>query len=256
MILSRRAALGGIQMDELHEAIVIRGIDPGTPQRTLTGVSRMSGAGQRVTEDRWETLEAKITWAIDIPKRQMAARRRIYEMVTAWAGRCGWLTLSGMEGRRLFVDKVILSGHQDLWEWTEEYEITLRAYNVPFWQSDLPSQASGQMSAGRVWLNVEGDVESPVDVSFQNVSGATIQNISVSAGGKTIALTGIALGGTETLTITHGEDGLLRIMAGSRSVYSKYTGADDLIVIPGRVAVDVSSQRAGILTATNWGRWL
>ena len=49
MILTRRAALGGIQMDELHEAIVIRGIDPGTPQRTLTGVSRMSGAGQRVT---------------------------------------------------------------------------------------------------------------------------------------------------------------------------------------------------------------
>ena len=29
MILSKRVALGGVQLDELHESIVIRSIDPG-----------------------------------------------------------------------------------------------------------------------------------------------------------------------------------------------------------------------------------
>ena len=49
MILSRRVALGGVQLDEIHEAIVIRSIDPGVPNETINAVERMGGAGQRIT---------------------------------------------------------------------------------------------------------------------------------------------------------------------------------------------------------------
>ena len=57
MILTKRAALDGVQLDELHDAIVIRGIEPGTPNETLQATGRMGGAGQRVTVQHYDMLE-------------------------------------------------------------------------------------------------------------------------------------------------------------------------------------------------------
>ena len=59
MILARRAALNGEQLDEIHDAIVIRRIDPGVTKETVQAVSRM-GAGQRMTGEHWDTLEAAV----------------------------------------------------------------------------------------------------------------------------------------------------------------------------------------------------
>ena len=83
MILSKRVALGGVQLDELHDAIVIRSIDPGVPKESISAVSRMGGWGQRMTGQHWDTLEVSVTYAIDIPKREMILRRQVFEAVTA-----------------------------------------------------------------------------------------------------------------------------------------------------------------------------
>ena len=101
-----------------------------------------------------------------------------------------------------------------------------------------------------------GTADGVLDVSFRNASGMTINNFWVQANGNRITLGALALGGSSTLTISHTTDGLLRIMIGSVSVYSKYTGADDLYVSPGNVAVDYAADRAGVLTVQNYGRWV
>ena len=257
MILSRRVALGGIQLDEIHERVVIRSIDPGVPYEETDAVNRMGGVGQRVTGQHWETLEVNVTYAIDVPKRQMTLRREIFDAVNNWALRKGWLTTNEMPNRRFYVDKVVVPGSGDLWNWTSEFTITFRAYNIPFWQDDTPGQASsGTVNSGRVWVPVGGNVKSVMDVTFQNKSGAVINNFQVSAGGNTIRLTSLGLGGSSALRISHGTDGLLRITAGGSSVYSKYRGSDDLYVNPGNVAVDFSADRAGVLTAQCYGRWV
>ena len=49
MILSKRAALNGVQLDELFPEIVSRSVDPGVPHETVSAVSRGGGFGQRVT---------------------------------------------------------------------------------------------------------------------------------------------------------------------------------------------------------------
>ena len=66
MILSKRVALGGVQLDEIHESIVIRSIDPGVPDETVQTTSRMGGAGQRITGSHWETLEVAVNFAINV----------------------------------------------------------------------------------------------------------------------------------------------------------------------------------------------
>lgn len=257
MILTKRVALGGQQLDELHDAIVIRSIDPGVPRENISAVDRMGGSGQRVTGSHWETLDVSITYAIDIPKMQMSERRAVFDLVNTWANRKGWLTVNWLENRRMYVDKVILPGSGDLWEWTNEFTIVFRAYNVPFWMDEAPAQVAGGIAAsGRVMIPVGGNTGSVLDVSFRNRSNMTINNFWVQANGNRITLSNLGLGGSSTLNIHHGVDGLLRIEADGASVYHKYSGADDLYINPGSVAVDYAADRAGTLTVTSYGRWI
>ena len=257
MILSKRVALGGQQLDELHERIVIRSIDPGVPTETIQAVSQMGGFGQRVTGQHWDVLEVSVSFAIDIEKRLMAERRAVFDMVNSWAMRKGWLTVNWLPGRRMWVDKVVFPGSGDLWDWTSEYTIVFRAYGVPFWQDETPSSGtSGTSSSGSVWISNNGNMTSVVDVTFRNMSGMTIHNFYTQVSGNVIRLSSLGLGGRETLRIHHGSDGLLQIHIGGRSVYDRYSGDDDLYIGPGGTSVYYSADRAGILTAECYGRYV
>lgn len=257
MILSRRVALGGVQLDELHESIVIRSIDPGVPTETIQAANRMGGSGQRITGQHWEKLEVSVTFAIDITKRDMALRRQVFDTVIQWALTKGWLTLSWMPGRRMYVDKVIVPGSGDMWAWTDEYTIGFRAYNVPFWQNETATSITGSAATtGALTLLVEGTAESVLDANFVNTSGVVINSFSITAGSNSLALSGIGLTGGATLRIHHGTDGLLRIDAGGANAYSKYTGSDDLYVSPGPVLVRYTASAPGVLTVQNFGRWV
>lgn len=255
MILSRRVALGGIQLDELDESIVIRSVDTGVPHETLSAVNRMGGAGQRMTTQHWETLDVSVRWAMDIPKTDMARRRDVFEAVTAWALKAGWLTVSYMADRRMYVDKVILPGSGNLWSWTDEFTITFRAYNVPFWQDTLPVTTQGNVASGRMYIDVRGHAQTVLDVEIRNISGIMIPNLSISAGANTLTFTGVNLGGNATLKIHHGTDGLLRAVIGNTSVYDKISGADDLYANPGTVAVDFVAPRLCRVTLQCYGRY-
>ena len=257
MILTRRAALDGDMLDELHDAIVIRGIDAGTPKESLQAVNRMGGAGQRVILRHMETLEAKVTFAIDIPKRRIAERREVFDLVKDRALRGGWLTVSERPGKKMWAEKVIMPDAGDLWDWTRDWDILFRAYGVPFWVDENPASVTvPNITSGTAQITVPGDEETVLDVKFENISGQNIPNFSVGAGGKTLELTGVNLGAGQTLEIYHTPDGLLRAVKGTESVYGLLGGADDLNVKPGDVTVTVAATRAGKLTVSCAGRYL
>lgn len=258
MRLSRRIALGDVQLDEIHSSIVIRGIDTGVPKESIAAVNRMGGAGQRMTGQHWETMDVAVRFAIDVPKRQMELRREIWESVMAWALRGGWLTVGHLPNRRLYADKAILPGSGDLWEWTEEFTITFRAYNVPFWQDANPSAVAVRgVSTWSGTLGVPGHFQTVADVTFRNTSGSTMTGFSVTAGESTLTLSGISLANNADLVIHHGTDGLLRITAGGVSVYDKLTesSSDDLYIDPGTAAVSMAAGKAGNLTVQCFGRY-
>lgn len=257
MILKRRVSLGGVQLDELHESIVIRAVDTGIPNETVQAVNRMGLSGQRVTGQHWESLDVIVTWAMNVPKTDMALRRQIYETVTAWAMKKGWLRVSYMENRRMYVDKTIPPSSGNLWEWTDEFSIIFRAYNVPFWQEETPMETVVKsIKTGSAVITVNGIVSSPLNVIFENISGQVINNFAVSAGGNTLTFTGVNLAANKSIEISHGNDGLLRAKAGGSSIYGIMTGADDLIVSPGNVTVSVDATRTGKLTLRSYGRYL
>lgn len=258
MILSRRIALNGQHLDELHERIVIRGISPGDINETISATSRMGGFGQRITGDHFETLDIVLTFAIFVPKNDLIARRKIYEDACKWARQGGWLTVNYMPDRRLWVDKVLIQGSGDLRDWDKEYTITFRAYSVPFWQDSIPASVSKtNYSSGSFVMIVPGQFRTVAEVNFTNTSGSSISAFSITTGSSTIALTDISLANNEKLSIYHENDGILRIMNGSTSLYDKRTGesADDLYVNPGRETVTLSAGGAGTLKVSVRGRY-
>ena len=93
MILSRRVSLGGQQLDELDERIVIRSVNPGVPNEALGATERMGGVGQWLTSQHWNTLDVIVTYAIDVPKTDLKTRKEIFDAVNSWALKGGWLTL-------------------------------------------------------------------------------------------------------------------------------------------------------------------
>ena len=258
MILSRRIALGGVQLDTLHERIVIRSIDTGTLKESVNAVNRMGGFGQRVTGQHIETMDVVVKFAIDVPMTNMALRRSVWEDVIAWALRCGWLTVNFMPDRRIYVDKAILPGSGDLREWTEDFTITFRAYNVPFWQDVNPNAVAERgVSSWAGTLGVPGHLRTVADVTFKNTSGSAMTSFSITCGGSTLSLADISLANNADLVISHGTDGLLRITAGGTSVYNKLTAAsaDDLYMNPGTAAISMTAGKAGNVTVSCYGRY-
>ena len=259
MILSRRVALNGQYLDELHGSIVIRGIDFNAPSENIQTINKMGGTGLRIASHRYESLEVAVRWAINIRKTDLLTRRRIYEDVCRWAMQTGWLTVNYAPGRRLYVDKTIVSAPGDIRDWTDEYTITFRAYSVPFWQDEIPAEVSRTaFTSGSFTVYVPGAFRTVADVEFKNTSGSTLDTFIVGIGGNTVSLSGLGVANNGVLKIDHGTDGLLRIMNGNESVYNKRiaSSADDLFCEPGTANVTVASQRSGNLKVSIYGRYI
>lgn len=259
MILSRRVSLDGIQMDEIDEAVVIRRVDTGVSHESVNAVNRMGGFGQRMTSQHWETLEVSVAYAIDVNKRELERRREIFDAVAAWANRKGWLQTTAQPGKRMRVDKTVMPTAGDLWDWTDEFTILFRAYGVPFWQAETPSvlEIPG-VQIGSAAFEVGGSIPTVADVTAKNISGQTIDRISITVGGNVFTFDKLGLAGNETLSINHGTDGLLQIRAGTRNAFSLRTpeSADDLVCGPGLTRVSVNSQRAVQIRVTATGRYV
>ncbi len=255
MILARRIALNGSQLDQVDESIVIRSIDPGAPKETVQTATRMGGFGQRITGRHWESIDVQVRYAIDIPKRQLADRREVFDLVNAWAMNSGWLTINYMSGKRLYVENATIPSSADLWNWTEEFTITFHAYEVPFWQSDTPTTSTSST------ITVPGTAPTVCDAEITNESGETIDTLNVQVGQSAMAFTNLGLEDDETLVISHAADGTIsiRIRNGSayRSALDKRTGgsADDLYAKPGSNLITITG---GTVThsVSCYGRWV
>ena len=257
MILSRRAALNGVQLDELYGRIVIRGIELGAPEESVEAVGLLGGSGQRILRIHENTLTVVVKWAMDVPKNDMITRRRIYEDVCRWARQKGWLTVSYMPELRLYVDTVRFSG-AELFNWTDEYEITFTAYSVPFWQDIIPASVTKtSVSSSTFNMLIPGQYKTVADAEFTNTSGSSIATFSMTVGGSTIALTGLTLANNKKLSIYHEDNGILRIKADGTSVYDKRSAAsaDDLYAEPGTAAVSMTAGGAGTLKVSVRGRY-
>ena len=241
MILSKRAALGGVYLDTQDASIIIRGIDTGVPHESMTAVNRMGGAGQRITLQHWEYLDVNITFAIDKKKTDLSGRRAVFDKAIAWAMTKGWLTVNYMTGEQLWIDKAILPSAGDLRDWTADFTITLKALSVPFWQDSTATTSTGAS------IVVPGVVWTVCDASIVNSGSGAIDDLTVKIGDSKMVFADLDMAAGETLEIGHTNDGLVTIrIKDTNNVYrgaygTRTTGsADDFVVEPGTRSITVT----------------
>lgn len=261
MVLAHRAALGGVQLDEIDPRIIIKGIDIAGGKETVTTTATGRGDGTRITGKRRDSVEIGITFSMNIRRNALEERVDLLERICAWALGGGWLTISYKPDRRIWIDEVETPGEGDIWKRLTEYTLVLRARAVPFWtQETAVSASTGAGGSGSGVLQVGGNRETVVDAQLANVSGALINTASITIGGNTMTFEGLGLGAGETLAIWHelvsGKE-ILRIRIGSRSVMAARTAgsADEFTARPGNMSYRFSAQRACQLTVSCRGRF-
>ena len=263
MIWARRVALNGMQLDEVHEAVVIRSVEPADGKESIAAVANAAGYGQRITNRRRDTLDMVVRFAILVHKTSLAERAAVLEAVNAWAAAAtegAWLTVNYKPNRRLWVVLAQAPGEGSLWDFTKEFQITFRAYVVPYWEDETEiSATSGVTASGRMAITVPGSAKSEAKVTVTNRSGMNIPNLSVTVAGQTMTFTDVNLGGGQSLVVDHVQTGrlyYLRAMIGNTSVLAKRTGANDFTVSPGENIITFSADRAVQVTVRARGRYL
>lgn len=271
MIWARRAALNGNQLDEIDNAIVIRGIEQAAGKDTLTAGSTGGPFGMRITGARRDSLDITLRFAIDIKKNDLEGRSAVLEAVNAWAAAASrenggaWLTVGHKPDRRIRVVLAQPAPEGDLWKWTEDFPIIFRAYGVPYWEQSEANTTStdGNASGAYGAITIGGSAVTQVNAYLKNTSGAGINTATVNIGGKNMGFSTLGLAADETLTIDHTGDGLVRIRIRSsggtyRSAMANRTpeSADDFTVMPGARECSFSAQRACKLTVEWRDRYL
>lgn len=272
MILKRRVALNGVQLDELDNRIIITGIDEAAGKDNISAVSCAAGCGQRVIRKRRESLDVTVKFALNLKNRtasQMRTRETLLEKINEWAANGGTMTLDKRSGRMLTVMLAQAPGPGDTFNWTNEYTMVFRAYAVPYWEdSKVTSASSGTKKAdaatsGVFYLQVPGNTDTVAEMSVLNCSGSTINTVTLTVGTKAMRFTGLGLGNNARLIVNHlKEPGLFVLRAyiqsgnNTVSVLDKRTGADDFTVAPGKTRVAFSAQRAVIASVSARGRYI
>ena len=270
MQLRHRAALNGVELDEIDSRVIIQGVECGAPKSTQSAISLFMANGQRFSVNQRDNIDVKVKFGLLIRKTDMAERAALLDQVNNWAAMAqkeyggAWLTVNYKENRRLHVMLVEPAEEGDLKEWTNVFGITFRAYGIPYWIEQEAEVYTSDVTSARVGtIRVNGSAQTVADIELANMSGAKIDTATVYAGVWGIGFTGLGLMAGETLVIDHNDEGRLqlRIRDGNgvyRSVYDKRSpySANDLYVMPGLQTVRFQAQRACIMTAKAYGRFL
>ena len=260
MVLKRRVALGGVQLDGVDDRILITGIDEAAGKDTISAVSLGGISGQRITNRRRDTLDITVKFAMKIRNNDMAARSTLLDKVNAWAKPGGWLTVGHRSGKWIHVVLAQAPGGGDQYDWANDYTIVFRAYEVPFWEDVTATTAvmtTDDSGTGSITMDCSADTVA--DVTVTNASGSSIDTVSVMIGSRTMSFTSLGLANGSSLVIDHVHaDGIYAVRAriGETSVMSKKTGADELILTPGVNAISWTAGGDVAVTVSAKGRYL
>lgn len=268
MVLQRRVALNGVYLDDLDNRIVITSVETADGKENFTAVDTAAPYGQRITGERRGTLDVVIKFRIRNYGRTtlgMQQRSAVLEGINAWAAPGGYLTVNFKADRRLYVKLVQAPGEGSLWDFSKEFQMTFRAYGIPYWEQNLVRSytTGGGLASGFQTITVEGSAKTHIGIALRNTSGMVINTAQITVAGETMIFSALQLQANEVLLIDHTEDGLLRIRIRNtsnayRSVMSKRSteSTDDFVVSPGVYGCSFAAQRACAMTVSWRARYL
>lgn len=242
-------ALNGVELGSLDPRLYIQDIEEHVKTRADTadrpGGLRLSGKPARTS--------LTVTVRFMIKERDRAARQRIIGGVNAWA-REGWLQVSTRPGQRLYVTCAQPADSETL-RWSAEMQVSLTAYEQPYWQDQYAQSARLQGAEGAASLRPTGTRPCHLEAEIVNRSEGAVDSLSLTVNGESLFFSGLGLVAGQALRIDHDGRGWLRARIGGAGRLSCRTpeSADELTLYPAREN-EIAFAADGACDVTLWGR--
>ena len=226
-------ALNGADFNSLDPRLYLDGLEEEAQENVDTAA--LCGGGRRII-GRPGRRELTVTLRFMIKERDPAMRGRILDRVNAWAAEPGWLTLSTRPGQRLRVICTRYAERSAL-PWSGAGRIALTAYQRPYWQERYPVSTAFSGTEGSAALVPAGSRACCLEAEITNRSAGAVNAVSISAGGKTMAFSGLGLAAGQTLRLYYDDERILHAESGGvpRLACRTPESADGLPLVPGRV---------------------
>lgn len=225
-----RCALNGVELYSLSDRIYIQEITEKPMLRTDTAPRAHYGlTASGFLQHESMTVEI----AFMIKERSPAYRAEILQRINGWATE-GYLTVGHRPGQRMYARCTDLPVAKTF-RWTEEMSIVFTAYNEACWEDAEPlaQTVTDETNAALAAFRARGTMPCFLEADIVNTSGETLTEITLSANGDTIALTGLSVADGKTVSLFYDEEHYMIIQADGQDVLDKRTGADDLMLNPG-----------------------
>ena len=231
--------LNGKGLHEIDEKIVVLDVTYAAPRSNVSSQSNGYRDGSYVSSIRFD--DAQLTVSVEIHEYNMARRQRLLQLIAAWALPGGWLTVSDRPGQRIYVRCSDPPTIGSAFRWTERVDITLGAFEFPYWQDDEPKTATLTGTGAEGSMLVPG-IASPCYFEAEVTPTGTLTSLTLGVGDSYIQLSGISV--TDPVVISYDERHILSIVSGAVSLLDKRTASssDDL-------TADAGTQAALTLTA-------
>lgn len=252
MITRYKVWMDNIGLQDLDDAICITDIKEKTPKINAVTAAKPLGGGSHLLLLRRDSISITVRFAIRA--YDIATRKRIMSAVRAWAHE-GYLSINDRPGQRLWVvcDKPPVV--ESALKWTAEMEMTLTAYDVPYWEADTPYTGTYTGKNGSANLTNPGDIESVLEATI--TPAAALHSFTIGANGNTFAFSGLSIASGSAVEISHTPQGILRVKSGSTSLLGKRsaTSADEIIIKPGTNAVSFTADASCTAIFSTRGRY-
>ena len=256
------AWMNNIGLQDIDDSIYVVDIVERDPDEEIIKAERSMSGGTRFIRVNRHALSVVIRFVVR--EHDPARRADIVSRVRAWAKE-GYLTTSDKPGKRLYVVCEYLPMVEGAMRWHETLELTLTAYDVPWWEDtsnncctiepNVPS--NGTTYIGSSTLYQPGTTEAPVDVTVTAKSAMDTFRIDASEN-KYYKLEGLGMKGGDVLTITHDERGINYFKVNGASVLKKRTAdsQDNVVIPPGHTTLTVRAGGPCKVVCSVRGRYL
>lgn len=237
MLLRFDAILNGVSFAAIDPSVMLLDIVELPPDEDLQTARRAIHPGTRITSRVRRSLSLRMVFVVR--EYDITSRAMVLDKIAEWAGNGGWLTVNSRPGQRLYVTPEEPPSMGSSLKWTAEMEMTLTAYERPYWEQQWPTKAVISDSGS---IRPTGTLpQALVECDVTNAGDSALTTVTVSCGGTHITLEDISVPAGGHVSISYTDAGIMVIMAGNASALASRTAdsSDDLVAIA-RQSNDIS----------------
>lgn len=254
MISRYEAIMDGVPLSSINENLLILDIAHSYSEFENQSIKFARRNGLYIVDRYRESVSVTITFELHI--YNIAQRQAACQEVAKWAMAGSILQTNDRPGQRLRCICEMPPVIESALSWTDPITMTFTGYIVPYWEEIVPSEETVTGGSGALFVPGNGG-KTVVECTVQ--PAATITSITLGCGDTSIALSGISVSSSQTLTISYDDNMNLQIKRGTTSYLNKRTAesSDDLLAVCGQnnaVSVTCSGSYSAKFTAR--GLWL